>query len=179
MITLPSTLTTVDLQHGYRPAWLRWLQCPTSMNIELGFGGRSSLRSRMRTQMTVLLSLALLITMTASGCPPGRTSQSPESGVAGVSLVDAGCPTVRENRACPDKPMSAHLTVTPANSTTVVATADTVPDGTFRIPLAPGTYTMTSTNMSGAPMPSSQPISFDVHDHEFTTVTVRFDSGVR
>jgi hypothetical protein len=75
--------------------------------------------------------------------------------------------------------MPAHLIVTRANSTALVADVDTGPDGNFRITLAPGTYTMIPANVSGAPMPSSHPISFEVQPSEFTTVTVRFDSGVR
>ena len=75
--------------------------------------------------------------------------------------------------------MPAHLTVTRANSTDVVASRDTDVDGKFRIELAPGTYTMTPTNMSAAPMPSAYPVTFEVHRGEFTSITVRFDSGVR
>ena len=102
-----------------------------------------------------------------------------DSGVTGVSVLAASCPETPQTQECPDRPIPAHLTVTRANSGEVVASTDTNPDGNFRIPLAPGTYTVTPTNMSAAPMPSAYPISFEVREREFTTITVRFDSGIR
>jgi hypothetical protein len=142
---------------------------------------------RTRGPGTTPLVLAAAVLMPLAGCGPGSgtagsgpatTEERQHSGVTGVSLVDGGCPTVPVGEVCPDAPMLAHLTVTGADSS-VVASVDTGSDGSFRIPLSPGTYTMTPTNTSGAPLPYSEPISFEVREREFTTITVRFDSGVR
>jgi hypothetical protein len=130
-------------------------------------------------RMTLSLLPLQVLMLFAAGCSPfGRAEQSQDSGVTGTSVVDGGCPVVHIDEGCPDRPMPAHLTVTQGNST-VLASAETSPDGNFWIPLAPGSYTMTPTNTSGSILPSSRPISLDVHEREFTTVTVRFDSGVR
>jgi hypothetical protein len=126
-----------------------------------------------------LLPPATLLVFTACGSQPVKADVAQESGVTGVSVVDSGCPVLKQGENCPDKPMPARLSVTPINSSEVVAKVDTGPDGAFRIPLTSGSYTMTPQNMSGAPLPYSAPISFDVHEREFTTVMVRFDSGVR
>ena len=61
----------------------------------------------------------------------------------------------------------------------MVASADSSAEGTFRIVLAPGTYTLTPTNTTGTPMPFAHPITFEVHKGQFTTLTVKFDAGVR
>lgn len=132
-----------------------------------------------RPRTLLLLPVTVFTLFAACGSPFGMAEESQSSGVTGTSVVDGGCPVVRIDEVCPDRPMPAHLTVTQSNSTVVVASAETYPDGNFWIPLAPGSYTMTPTNTSGSILPSSGPISFDVHQREFTTVTVRFDSGVR
>jgi hypothetical protein len=141
--------------------------------IVIGFGGSILVRR------TTLLPVAVFMLFAACGYPFGRAEESQDSGVTGTSVVDGGCPVIRIDEGCPDRPMAAHLTVTQGNSTVAVASAETGPDGNFWIPLAPGSYTMTPTNTSGSILPSSRPILFDVHEREFTMVTVRFDSGVR
>ena len=128
---------------------------------------------------TVLaVSAAVLIPMASCSSGSGTTAESQHSGVTGVSLVDGGCPTIPVDEACPDVPLPAHLVVTGADSA-VVADVDTGADGSFRISLSPGTYTMTAENTSGAPLPYSEPIAFEVQEREFTTIVVRFDSGIR
>ncbi|GAC1653931.1 MAG: hypothetical protein NVS4B6_30370 [Mycobacterium sp.] len=128
---------------------------------------------------TTLLPVTVFVLFAACGTPVGRAEEPQDSGVAGTSVVDGGCPVVRIDKGCPDRPMPAHLTVTQGNSQEVVTVAETDPHAKFWIPLPPGSYTMTPANTAGSILPSSSPISFDVHEHEFTTVTVRFDSGVR
>ena len=135
------------------------------------------LRQTLRAGMGV--GVGLLIVLSACGSRSAPAAGSFDSGVTGVSVLANACPVTPQTEDCGDQPMPAHLTVTPANSTDVVATRDTDVDGKFRIELTPGTYTMTPTNMSAAPMPSAYPVTFEVHQGEFTTITVRFDSGVR
>ena len=135
------------------------------------------MRRTLRPGLTVFA--AMLVLLAACGSRSETAADSFDSGVTGVSVLAASCPETPQAQECPDRPMPAHLTVTRANSGEVVASADTNSDGNFRISLAPGTYTVTPTNMSAAPMPSAYPISFEVREREFTTITVRFDSGIR
>src|SRR4051812_42561562 len=63
-----------------------------------------------------LLSLAAVLVFTACGSQPVKADDAQESGVTGVSVVDAGCPVLRQGENCPDKPMPARLSVTRINS---------------------------------------------------------------
>ena len=129
-----------------------------------------------RTLATATLVLVVLV---VPACRSDGSDESTHSGVTGVTVISSSCPAVPDTEVCPDQPTAAHLAVTAAGSSRVVASVDTGADGRFRIVLAPGAYTLTPTNTSGAPMPTAYPISFEVHEREFTTLTVKFDSGVR
>jgi hypothetical protein len=94
-------------------------------------------------------------------------------------VVDGGCPVLRLDSPCPDRPLQARLTVTDAASGNVVATAETDPAGHFRIPLPPGQYTVRATNPTGAPLPRAAPTTATIASGRYTTLTIRFDSGIR
>jgi Carboxypeptidase regulatory-like domain len=110
--------------------------------------------------------------------PASRIAAS-NSGVQGRTVVDAGCPMVRDDSGCPERPLAARITVTTQGHDATVATATTGPDGTFRIPLPPGDYTLHPANLTGAVLPASGPQEVTVHAGQYTTITVPFDSGVR
>lgn len=125
--------------------------------------------------MKVLIAVLMLL---AAGC--GQQPAAPQdSGVEGTTMVDGGCPSARGAPPCPDKPLSAKLTVTRAGSDEAVATATSGEDGRFHIALAPGDYTLHPTNLAGTPLPIAQPIDVHVDAHRITTVEVSFDSGIR
>jgi hypothetical protein len=56
------------------------------------------------------------------------------------------------------------------------ATVRSAADGTFRILLLPGTYTVSS---QGTGFPIVKPFDVTVRPHAFTTIDVMFDSGIR
>jgi hypothetical protein len=120
--------------------------------------------------------------MLAVACGACSASPAPspvESGIAGVTVVDAGCPVLRDGERCPEHPIRANLVVTRPDSTEIVARSHSGADGTFRIRLPPGTYLLRPTNATGAPLPTAQPVTVEVRERGFTAVRVRFDSGVR
>jgi hypothetical protein len=94
-------------------------------------------------------------------------------------VVDGGCPVVRADSPCPDRPLQARLTVTDTSSGSLVATADTDPAGHFRIPLPPGQYLIRAANANGAPLPRAAPTTTTVGPARYSTLTIRFDSGIR
>jgi hypothetical protein len=110
---------------------------------------------------------------------PTTPTTTSASGITGVAVVDGGCPVVRQDSPCPDRPLLARLTVTEAASGIVVVSAETDPAGHFRIPLPPGEYTVRATNPSGAPLPRAAPVSATIASGRYTTLTIRFDSGIR
>jgi hypothetical protein len=129
-----------------------------------------------------LLILALVGLATAA-CAASRPSPSQplDSGVQGVTMVGPTCPVQPDTAACPDQPFAkANLTVTRQGSATVVATGRSDADGYFRIPLAPGAYTLHPANPAGTAVPPSAPArAFLVHPDAYTQLTLRFDSGIR
>jgi hypothetical protein len=129
-----------------------------------------------------LLILAL-VGLAAAACAASGTSppQPLDSGVQGVALVGPTCPVQRETAACPDQPLAkVNLTVTRQGSATMAANGRSDANGHFRIPLAPGAYTLHPANPAGTAVPpSAPPRPFLVHPHAYTELTVRFDSGIR
>ncbi|MCW3840630.1 carboxypeptidase-like regulatory domain-containing protein [Micromonospora yasonensis] len=135
-----------------------------------------------------LLALTVALTaITPIGCAPGGSSgtssptgaASTGSGIEGRTMVDGGCPVIRDNSPCPDRPMPARLAVTRPGSNVPVATATSDPDGRFRLPLPPGDYVLHPSNVTGGLHPAAAPIGVRVTPGTYTTITVPFDSGIR
>jgi hypothetical protein len=65
------------------------------------------------------------------------------------------------------------------SSTVTLATAISDAEGYFRIPLAPGHYTVRPSNLSGAVLPIAHEVTVTVVSGRFTVLTIPFDSGIR
>ncbi len=100
------------------------------------------------------------------------------SGIQGTVTVDIGCPHVT-GASCPRTPLRARLVIRPAGPDRPAVSARSGPDGRFRVPLAPGRYTIQPLNIDGAPVPTAFPVSVTVHPGRWTTLPVEFDSGIR
>jgi hypothetical protein len=131
--------------------------------------------------MLLLATASVMVTAACGGVgavtKPSRSTAT--SGIVGVTEVDAGCPPAAHHRQCTVHPIPAHLIVMLPNPSHQIAQLDSYANGTFRIPLPPGTYELRSTNLSGRPLPSAPPLTVQVRENTFTAITVRFDSGVR
>ncbi|MEV6056215.1 carboxypeptidase-like regulatory domain-containing protein [Streptomyces sp. NPDC052107] len=131
---------------------------------------------------TALAALALAAAVLAAGCGDSHGAGSPgapHSGIKGRTMVDGGCPVVREGSPCPDRPLSARLTITSGDPERTVAETTSDADGHFRVSLPPGTYTVRPANLTGAVAPIAQPVSVTVTSGRFTTIVIPFDSGIR
>jgi hypothetical protein len=114
-----------------------------------------------------------------SGGPSSRAAQRGESsGIRGIVTVDTGCPQVMDT-PCPRRPLHARLVIRAARSGHPAVHASSGPDGRFRVPLAPGRYTIAPLNIDNAPVPTAFPVSVSVHRGAWTTIAIEFDSGVR
>jgi hypothetical protein len=100
-------------------------------------------------------------------------------GITGITVVDVGCTAAITTTTCPTRPLPARLRVIRPNSTNALAELRTHDDGTFAIMLPPGRYEIQSSNLSGTPFPSAQPLSVEVIDSQLTSIIIEFDSGVR
>jgi hypothetical protein len=89
------------------------------------------------------------------------------------------CPVQAAGRPCLDHPVKAVITVTRSGSNRVVQSTTTGSDGRFAFILDPGSYVLTTRLQ--AQLPKSRPHQRKVtvqRDH-FSTLILRFDSGIR
>jgi hypothetical protein len=87
------------------------------------------------------------------------------------------CPVVQEGVPCPDAPYEASILLRDATGK-VVATVRSGEDGRFRVNLAPGEYVLEPVQGEGG-LPYAGPVTVEVREHEFTSVTISYDSGIR
>jgi hypothetical protein len=109
--------------------------------------------------------------------PPNPPSSG--SGIAGRLVIDGGCPVIQADSPCPDRPVRAHLSILDAVTGKVAASVDTDAGGGFVVSLKPGRYLLRTDQMSGAPPHRPTPATVTVQPGRYTTVTIRFDSGIR
>jgi hypothetical protein len=113
--------------------------------------------------------------------PPSAhtTRTNPPPAGTGITVLGPVCPVQRADPPCTDRPVAAGLAVLDAETNSSVATVDSGADGHFRIALAAGRYLLRGVNVAGAPPHSPMLVSVVVRPGHYTTVTVRFDSGIR
>ena len=130
-------------------------------------------------RVLVLCGLACML----PGCGSHGSGDVPPSGqvsgIDGHTVVGPECPVMRAASPCPDKPLRARLTVTSIGSPVTLATVTSDAEGYFRIPLAPGRYTVRPGNLSRAALPTAHVVTATVVSGRFTVLTISFDSGIR
>lgn len=125
-------------------------------------------------------SLAVAAALLAACGTPGKATQTDlTSGIRGVTVVDGGCPVIREGSPCPDWPIAAHLVVTASASRAVVERADTDARGRFRVLLVLGRYVVRAANMTGAILPVAGEVDVTVAAARIGLLVIHFDSGIR
>ena len=112
------------------------------------------------------------------GVRDARLLQPAGSGISGITTVDAGCPALPAGETCAENPLQARVWVLDSSGRKAGETTSNE-RGEFSLHLPSGDYQLLATNVSGKPLPSAVPINVTVRRDEFTTVTVKFDSGVR
>jgi hypothetical protein len=123
--------------------------------------------------LSLVLSLVALI-----GCARGSAGGDPTSGIQGRVTIGPTCPVERPDSPCPDAGYAATIRVMSGND--VVATGRSADDGSFRIPVAPGTYEIQADPLSGDGIAHAAAVTdVVVRDGAFTHVDVSFDSGIR
>lgn len=127
-----------------------------------------------------LLALALA----ASGCgttTAGESAMTAGSGIAGVVVVEPGCPvqavppSVPE--ACTPQPVRADVDVHAVGTGSIVASVSTTADGHFQVAVPPGPYELVARDPAGTM--AGIPLYVQVRANEWSEATVVVDSGVR
>jgi hypothetical protein len=120
---------------------------------------------------TVPSLAALSAPWLASGATP-----APSSGLRGHVLYGPTCPVQRPGQNC-TRPYQATIRILREPGGRLIATVRSRADGSFRVSLVPGRYLVRP--QAGRPLPRSAPQIATVYSHRFTSVTVRYDSGIR
>jgi hypothetical protein len=100
----------------------------------------------------------------------------PDSGVRGLALYGPTCPVQRPGQTC-TRPYAAWITIRREPRGNVVARVHAGTDGRFTVRLRAGDYLLVPRN--GKPFPRARSASVTVRRHRFTSVTIRFESGIR
>jgi hypothetical protein len=120
------------------------------------------------------LIIALLAGTVACG---GSSSSSKDSGIEGTVKVGPQCPVEIVGSPCPDAPAAVPLVIHRRGEGAAVTTIRSAMDGTFRVALAPGDYTIEPASPSA--FPRGGPVDVTVRAHAYTHVDVLLDSGIR
>jgi hypothetical protein len=91
-------------------------------------------------------------------------------------LYGPTCPVQRVGESC-TRPYQAWITIRHEPDERVVARLRSAADGSFRVRLPPGRYLLVP--QTGSPFPRATPLWFSVHPGRYTSVIVRYDSGIR
>ena len=118
----------------------------------------------------------LLVLLASVACGNGSAGAG-TSGIEGRVTIGPQCPVEQMGSPCPDAPYAALITIT-RNGDTVDETRSDA-DGTFRIPLDPGTYSVVAGPIDGSSMPFGRQIRVVVRPAAFTHADLSVDSGIR
>lgn len=126
-----------------------------------------------RTAIAVIL--AVVLTACGQTTPAPRSSPSTAS-VLGFVLAAPGCPVERADSPCPPMPVSDADVVAALHGGAAAHTRSAT-DGSFRLALPAGSYTLTATTSGGYHQTASQAVL--VPDTGVISVTITIDSGIR
>jgi hypothetical protein len=133
-----------------------------------------------RTSAGVLVAGVAALALAAGACDGTSHGAAAAglrgSGIRGHVLYGPTCPVERAGQTC-ERPYRALLSFRrqPANRT--VARVRSSASGYFSVALAPGHYVLAPRNAE--PFPHSAPLRVTVSPGRYTSVTVRYDSGIR
>ena len=113
---------------------------------------------------------------TAARAGSPTTMPATKSGIEGAVTIGPTCPVQRIDSPCPDRPYEATIVVLDSGRH-LVAEARSDAQGTFRVPLPPGTYTLSPQSLAALPYAAEQTVT--VSPGRFASVHIQFDSGIR
>ena len=118
----------------------------------------------------------LLLLVATVGCGNGSAGDS-DSGIEGRVTIGPQCPVEQMGSPCPDAPYQALITVS-QNGDTVEQTRSRA-DGTFRLSLQPGPYSVVAGPVDGSSLPVGRQVEVVVKPGTLTHVDLSVDSGIR
>jgi hypothetical protein len=136
-----------------------------------------------RSLTTSALAASFLIAFLAlaacgSVARPGVPSPTPDSGIEGTTQASPTCPVVSPGNACPPRAISATVVVLDQAGHEVTRFTSGA-DGSFRVALTPGAYTLSQPTSPSRVLPRLQPVRVQVVAGRYTSVVLDFDTGIR
>jgi hypothetical protein len=120
---------------------------------------------------------AVLLLVLAVGCGADAAGDG-TSGVEGRVTIGPVCPVVQQASPCPDAPYAATVQIVADGS--VVASGRSGDDGVFRVPVAPGTYTVRGIPLDDGGLATATDVpNVMVAAGAFAHADLSFDSGIR
>ena len=129
-----------------------------------------------RRSILAVLMVGLIATACASSIREGPAGSG--NGVEGTVLLGPLCPVERADSPCPPKPIAAEITVTTRAGQTVTSGVSGS-DGTYRIALSPGNFSLTARAPGSGAFGVSKPVDVVVVLGRYTHVDLMVDSGIR
>jgi hypothetical protein len=115
---------------------------------------------------------AVLLVILSVACSTDATS-----GIEGRVTIGPGCPVLQQGSPCPDTPYAATVQVVADGR--VVASGRSSDDGAFRVPVAPGTYTVRGIPLDDGIATAPDVPGVTVRAGAFARADLSFDSGIR
>jgi hypothetical protein len=141
-------------------------------------GGRAARRELLHGLTCALVALAWGRSDAAALADLITCDATATSGITGVVLIGPMCPVMRADEPCPDRPFVATLLIRDSQGREMCALSSGE-DGYFRIGLPPGSYELVPGRDVAGGLPSATSQWVAVGTGQYTTVTVRYDSGIR
>lgn len=127
--------------------------------------------------LSVCAALAVCVGLSSCGQALG-TSTTGSSGIEGITEAEPQCPISAPGAVCPPKPVSKTIAVLDANGGEVTRFTS-AHDGSFRISIAPGRYTLAEVVGTAGTPPSLKPVTVTIPPGQFVHVALMFDTGIR
>jgi hypothetical protein len=124
-----------------------------------------------------LRAVAVLVALALAACG-GSTSGSGVTGVRGTVTLGPACPVESQQSPCADVLFATVVSFFDASGGQV-ASVRSGGDGSFRVNIEPGTYSVKASPQIGLSPAGTQPSSVTVPKHGYVVVTLRVDSGIR
>ena len=130
------------------------------------------------SRFAVSCALVLCVAFALAGYAASSFAPASASGMEGIAEADPQCPISAPGAACPPEPVSRTVAVFEPGGREITRFTSGA-DGSFRVPLPPGTYTLHEVVAKPGIPPSLKPITVTVTSGHFVHVVLLFDTGIR
>ena len=130
----------------------------------------------MKKVIFISLILSLITISILGGCMP-KTEEEINSGIYGIVTIGPIKPVEREGEIN-YKPYQATIIIKTENGLVEIKRFTSNNDGTFKVYLKPGKYTLEPLK-SNEPYPIGSPVEVEIKPNQFSEINTSYDTGIR